>query len=132
MFVTELRAWPTCLHFHVPCIPAQGLQEGEARLSLLTNFKGGIIDDTVVTNAGETVYMVVNGATKEGDIRHFKEQLALFDGDVILEPCEDLALLALQVFRQSEHVACDVHFLSLLQFADGRHVVYFLECVVAR
>jgi aminomethyltransferase len=30
-----------------------GLGAGEARLSLLTNKDGGIIDDTIITNAGD-------------------------------------------------------------------------------
>lgn len=40
--------------------------------------------------------MVVNGATKTGDIAHFKAQLAEFDGDVSMEHLEDRPLIALQ------------------------------------
>ena len=46
-----------------------GLGEGEGCLSLITNVNGGIMDDTVITNAGDHVYMVVNGATKFGDMK---------------------------------------------------------------
>lgn len=74
-----------------------GLKPGAGCLSLVTNEQGGIIDDTVITNAGDFVYMVVNGATKHGDMQHFEEQLALFDGDVTMEYLEDsMQLLALQ------------------------------------
>lgn len=53
------------------------IKEGEAKLTLLTNAKGGIIDDSVITNHGKgVIYMVVNGATKHGDMAHFDEQLA--------------------------------------------------------
>ena len=41
-----------------------GLQEGHGCLSLVTNENGGIIDDTVITNAGDYIYMVVNGASE--------------------------------------------------------------------
>lgn len=41
-----------------------GLKEGEARLSLIMNETGGIVDDTVITNAGDFIYMVVNGGCK--------------------------------------------------------------------
>lgn len=41
-----------------------GLQAGHGCLSLVTNGNGGIIDDTVITNAGEYIYMVVNGASE--------------------------------------------------------------------
>ncbi len=75
----------------------QILKPGEGRLSLVTNEKGGIIDDTVITNAGDFIYMVVNGATKFGDMKHFKEQMELFDGDVSMEYLEDsMQLLAVQ------------------------------------
>lgn len=74
-----------------------GLAPGSGCLSLVTNEKGGIIDDTVITNAGDFVYMVVNGATKFGDMKHFNEQLASFDGDVTMEYLEDsMQLLAIQ------------------------------------
>jgi aminomethyltransferase len=63
----------------------------------VTNDKGGIIDDTVITNAGDYVYMVVNGATKFGDMVHFQQQMAAFKGDVSMEYLEDsMQLLALQ------------------------------------
>eukprot|EP00549_Striatella_unipunctata_P011623 CAMPEP_0118687030 /NCGR_PEP_ID=MMETSP0800-20121206/8151_1 /TAXON_ID=210618 ORGANISM="Striatella unipunctata, Strain CCMP2910" /NCGR_SAMPLE_ID=MMETSP0800 /ASSEMBLY_ACC=CAM_ASM_000638 /LENGTH=415 /DNA_ID=CAMNT_0006584159 /DNA_START=55 /DNA_END=1302 /DNA_ORIENTATION=- len=74
-----------------------GLAPGNGCLSLITNENGGIIDDTVITNAGDHVYMVVNGATKFGDMKHFEEHLASFDGDVTMEYLEDsMQLLALQ------------------------------------
>jgi len=75
----------------------RGLAPGSGCLSLVTNKTGGIIDDTVITNAGDFVYMVVNGATKFGDMKHFNEQLDDFDGDVKMEYLEDsMQLLALQ------------------------------------
>ena len=41
--------------------------------------------------------MVVNGATKFGDMDHFRQQMADFDGDVEMEYLEDsYQLLALQ------------------------------------
>lgn len=74
-----------------------GLSPGHGCLSLITNANGGIIDDTVITNAGEYIYMVVNGATKFGDMKHFQEQMANFDGDVTMEYLEDtMQLLAIQ------------------------------------
>mmetsp|Transcript_32902 Transcript_32902/g.79987 ORF Transcript_32902/g.79987 Transcript_32902/m.79987 type:complete len:426 (+) Transcript_32902:192-1469(+) len=74
-----------------------GLAPGSGCLSLVTNEKGGIIDDTVITNAGDFIYMVVNGATKFGDMKHFEEQMAAFDGDVSMEYLEDsMQLLAIQ------------------------------------
>ena len=76
-----------------------GLASGHGCLSLITNATGGILDDTVITNYSDDnyVYMVVNGATKFGDMEHFQQHLAEFDGDVTMEYLEDsMQLLALQ------------------------------------
>ena len=74
-----------------------GLAPGSGCLSLVTNEIGGILDDTVITNAGDYVYMVVNGATKFKDMKHFNEHLDAFDGDVTMEYLEDsMQLLAIQ------------------------------------
>jgi aminomethyltransferase len=74
-----------------------GLNNGSGCLSLVTNENGGIIDDTVITKYDDYVYMVVNGATKFGDMEHFQKQMADFNGDVTMEYLEDsMQLLALQ------------------------------------
>lgn len=49
-----------------------------------------------MTNAGDYIYMVVNGACKHGDMAHFKEQMADFKGDVHMDYLETQQLLALQ------------------------------------
>ena len=38
----------------------------------------------------------MNGACKHGDMAHFKEQLAAFQGDATFEYRDDLSLVALQ------------------------------------
>jgi aminomethyltransferase len=73
----------------------QSLKPGEAKLSLIMNEKGGIVDDTVITNAGDHIFMVVNGACKYKDIAHFQKYLNS-SYDVHFEHLEDQQLLALQ------------------------------------
>lgn len=55
-----------------------GLKATESKLSLVMNENGGIVDDTVITNAGDHIYMVVNGACKHKDLAHFAKYLYLF------------------------------------------------------
>jgi aminomethyltransferase len=74
-----------------------GLKAGEGKLSLIMNENGGIVDDTVITNAGQYIYMVVNGACKQKDIAHFQKYLQGSGLDVKMEHLEDRQLLALQV-----------------------------------
>ena len=63
-----------------PRDPASGRsrqpEEGRLRYSLLLNVDGGIIDDLMVTRRGGHFYMVVNGATKHGDIEYLEAQAA--------------------------------------------------------
>jgi aminomethyltransferase len=73
----------------------QGLKEGMQRYGLLLNDHGTIIDDFMFTHlAGEEdLYLVVNGATKEGDFAYMADKL---EGVATLTPKPDRALLALQ------------------------------------
>lgn len=74
-----------------------GLALNSGCLSLITNERGGILDDTVITNAGDYIYMVVNGATKHGDMEHFQQQMQQFDGEVCMDYLGDeMQLLAIQ------------------------------------
>ena len=75
----------------------QGLGEDDSCLSLLTNENGGIIDDTVITNVGEFIDMVINGATKDTDLKHIRQQMSAFDGQVELDLLHEThGLIALQ------------------------------------
>jgi aminomethyltransferase len=69
------------------------LKEGRLRYSLLLTADGGIIDDLMVTRRGDHFYMVVNGATKHGDIEHLREGLPR---TVVVDHMKEQALLALQ------------------------------------
>jgi len=75
----------------------QALAPGRMRYSLLLNEEGGVIDDLIVTNitdgAEPAYFLVVNGATKDGDVAHLRAHLP---ADVILTPLPEQALLALQ------------------------------------
>ena len=48
------------------------LKDGRLRYSLLLNDEGGIVDDLMATRRGDHFYVVVNGATKQGDIAYLR------------------------------------------------------------
>lgn len=58
--------------------------------ALFTNEQGGILDDFMVTNAGDHLFVVVNAACKDQDVDHLQQHL-----DEV-EVHDDRALLALQ------------------------------------
>ena len=68
------------------------MSEGKARYTLLTNEDGGIMDDLIVSNAGDHLYLVVNAAMRDQDIGHLRA--ALSDVDVV--ELIDRALVAVQ------------------------------------
>jgi len=77
-----------------------GLAPGRMRYTQLTNDAGGIIDDLMVTNVGDYLFLVVNGARRDADLARLREGL---DGAGV-EPL-DRALMALQGPRAAEALA---------------------------
>jgi aminomethyltransferase len=71
----------------------QALKVGEIRYTLFTNERGGILDDLMVTNAGDHLFVVVNAACKRQDVAHMKAKLP---SSIKVEELTDRALLALQ------------------------------------
>ena len=70
-----------------------GLKEGRQRYALFTDDGGGILDDLMVANRGDHLFVVVNAARKEADIAHMEARLP---SGVRVEPVTDRGLLALQ------------------------------------
>ncbi|MCV2889124.1 glycine cleavage system aminomethyltransferase GcvT [Ruegeria aquimaris] len=68
------------------------LPEGKARYGFFTNAQGGIMDDLIVSNAGEYFFVVVNAALRHQDIPHMAAHL---DGVEVTE-IFDRALVAVQ------------------------------------
>ncbi|WP_420136261.1 glycine cleavage system aminomethyltransferase GcvT [Sphingomonas sp.] len=71
----------------------KGLGVNRMRYSLLLDDNGGVIDDLMVTRRADDFYMVVNGATKQGDVAHMRARLP---GSVPLVTMDSYGLLALQ------------------------------------
>jgi aminomethyltransferase len=70
-----------------------GLETGRQRYALFTNDQGGILDDLMVANCGDYLFVVVNAACKQQDLAHMREHLA---AACKIEELADHALLALQ------------------------------------
>ncbi|CAI7796872.1 unnamed protein product [Closterium sp. NIES-54] len=76
------------------------LKDGTGTLSVFTNEKGGIIDDTVITRVSPShIYLVVNAGCREKDLNHIGAHLEAYKAagkDVSWQIHDDRALLALQ------------------------------------
>jgi aminomethyltransferase len=93
----------------------QLLKDCRLRYSMLLDDDGGIIDDLMATRRGEDFYVVVNGATKLGDIDEMERRLPR---GIVVDHMKEQALLALQGPRAVdvlERLAPGVSELSFMQ-----------------
>ncbi len=94
-----------------------GLPEGKQRYGLLLNDEGGIIDDLMFFNqGGGTLFVIVNGACKVGDIAHIQARIG---GRCQVVPMPDHGLLALQGPQAAAALARLVPGVEKLVFMSG-------------
>ena len=86
------------------------------KYSLLLEEDGGIVDDLMATRRGEDFYVVVNGATKHGDIEYMRRRLPQ---DVVVDHMRQQALLALQGPRAAEVLETIIPGVSELSFMQA-------------
>jgi len=94
----------------------KGLPDRKLRYSLLLDGSGGIIDDLMATRRGQDFYLVVNGATKHGDIEVMRQVLP---EDIFLDHMTGQALLALQGPKAAEVLETIIPGVSELTFMEG-------------
>jgi glycine cleavage system T protein (aminomethyltransferase) len=108
----------------------QALPPGRQRYALFTNESGGILDDLMVANFGDHLFLVVNAACKAEDEAHLKEHLS----DVcIVEPLPGRALIALQGPKAESVLAKLDAEIPAMKFMDsGPRRLAGLDCFVSR
>ncbi|MGE5145430.1 MAG: glycine cleavage system aminomethyltransferase GcvT [Candidatus Eiseniibacteriota bacterium] len=107
-----------------------GLGAGRMRYTFLTNERGGILDDLMVTHAGDHLFVVVNASRKAEDIAHIA---AGFAGKATVEPLPDRALLALQGPKAVDALARLAPAVRDLDFLSGTALaVGGVHCFVTR
>ena len=106
------------------------LPPGRQRYAQLTHESGGILDDLMVANFGDHLFLVVNAACKDADEAHLHARLA----DVCtIEPLSDRALLALQGPKAAAVLAQHCAGVSQMRFMDaGPRKVASFDCFVSR
>jgi len=75
---------------------------GKQKYAFFTNDAGGIMDDLMVANYGDYLYVVVNAACKEQDIAHMRANLG---DDISIEVLDDRALIAIQGPKTAQALA---------------------------
>ena len=95
-------------------VAIKSLAEGRQRYALFTNDDGGILDDLMVANRGDHLFLVVNAACKEADIAHLRAGLPTCEVEVIT----DRALIALQGPAAEETLARIAPEVADMRFMD--------------
>jgi aminomethyltransferase len=88
------------------------LPAGRQRYGLFTNDAGGILDDLMIANRGDHLFLVVNAARKAEDLQHLAAHLSG------VEAVTDRALLALQGPAAERALAALVPAVTALRFMD--------------
>jgi aminomethyltransferase len=100
------------------------------RYAQFTNPDGGILDDLMVANFGDHLFLVVNAACKAEDEAHLRAQLA---GDCIIDLLADRALIAIQGPKAESALAKLCAEAPTMTFMDaGPHEVAGIKCFVSR
>lgn len=107
-----------------------GLKPGRQRYALFTGPQGGILDDLMVANRGDHLFVVVNAACKEQDVAHMRAHLS--DHCDVVE-LTDRALVALQGPAAESALAALAPEVAAMAFMDVREVsILGAACVVSR
>lgn len=106
------------------------LPSQKQRYAFFTNEEGGIMDDLMVANFGDHLFVVVNAACKEQDIAHLQAHLPK---GVVLEVIEDRALLALQGPKAADVLSRLQPAVANMLFMDSITIdINGIECYVSR
>jgi aminomethyltransferase len=91
-----------------------GLAEGRQRYAMFTNDQGGILDDLMLANRGDHLFVVVNAACKAADIALMQDGMPGCE----VEEITDRALLALQGPQAEAVLARHVSGVAEMRFMD--------------
>lgn len=103
---------------------------GRQRYAQFTNDSGGILDDLMVANFGDHLFLVVNAACKAEDEAHLRAHLS---DSCVIEALPDRALIALQGPRAESVLAKFCADVASMRFMDaGPRLVDGLACFISR
>lgn len=103
---------------------------GRQRYAQFTNETGGILDDLMVANFGDHLFVVVNAACKIADEAHLRANLS---DECVIEPLADRALVALQGPKAVAVLTKHVPDIAAMRFMDaGPRPILDAACFVSR
>ncbi|MDP3417389.1 glycine cleavage system aminomethyltransferase GcvT [Falsiroseomonas sp.] len=108
----------------------QILKPGRQRYGVLMTETGGILDDFMVANRGDRLFLVLNASRKHLDIPAIE---AVLPAGVTLRPLPDRALIALQGPGAVPALATLAPAIAAMKFMDfAEHTIAGVPCLVSR
>jgi len=106
------------------------LAPGRQRYAQFTNDAGGLLDDLMVANFGDHLFLVVNAACKAADEAHLRDHLS---DTCVIEPLANRGLIALQGPGAESVLTKFCAEAPSMRFMDaGPHRVAGYDCFVSR
>ncbi|TDK68458.1 glycine cleavage system aminomethyltransferase GcvT [Sapientia aquatica] len=100
------------------------------RYAVFTNEQGGILDDLMISNMGDSLFVVVNAACKQQDIAHMTQHLS---AHCKVEELADRALLAIQGPAAAAVIARLASETASMVFMDSKAVTLVgVPCFISR
>nr|WP_309503583.1 glycine cleavage system aminomethyltransferase GcvT [uncultured Roseovarius sp.] len=102
-------------------VDVAGLGEMRQRYAMFLNDHGGILDDLMIANMGDHIFVVVNAGCKDADIEHMQKHLS---DTCKIEVLDTRALLALQgpsavtVLSRLNGAVADMKFMDVARDVD--------------
>ena len=94
------------------------LSKDRQRYGFLTNEKGGVIDDLMISNRGGHFFVVVNASRKKVDTSYFRENL-ISEVDILVET--ERSLIALQGPLSEQALSSIIPGVESMKFMDARN-----------
>lgn len=107
-----------------------GVEEGRQRYVFFTSDSGGILDDFMVGNRGDHLFLVVNASRKDHDLAHLRDRI----GDSCeIELLDDRGLIALQGPKAVDALSPLAPKAAEMRFMDVAEIeVDGVSCIVSR
>lgn len=109
------------------------LKLGVCKYGILTNEKGGAIDDVLVYRDEDRVHVIINAGNRDRDFRHFLDRCGAFDCEVVNQS-DAQVMIALQGPRAEAMMApittADLKALGYYRFTRGK--VLGIDCLISR
>ena len=97
------------------------LSKDRQRYGFITNEKGGVIDDLMISNRGDHFFVVVNASRKEVDTNYFREKL-ISEVDILVET--QRSLVALQGPLAEIALSSIIQGIESMNFMDVRNILF--------